>query len=676
VVLQAPVLDDRTYDDLVAEARSRISRYAPEWTDLNDSDPGMALVQLFAWMSEALLFRIGRVPDLHFVKFLQLLGIQQRPAEPARTWLTFPLAENQQQAVIPIPRLTQVAAVDDPDAIFETEESLNAMALRITHIYWYNEEIGAGELASVPFPGSFRPFGATAAIDSEFLVCLNYPDKFSGACDEFPRAQCRLAILSMEPRFGDAVPVWRAEGSKYRQLDSNQSWAAETFGGDQSTRVVWEFLEDADAVDGNQWRALSLDRDTTAACTRSGEVLFRVPTQLRWTAQVWTGRDKSVKGFWLRARLASGTYEQGRVPLLSGIRTNTVAATQAQTHRQEILGRSTGQPNQVFRLSFSPVLAGTLQLHVDEGISGASQWTEVADFFGSGPNDAHYVLDRATGEVRFGNGEAGRIPVAADKGDGIIALHYRHGGGRRGNLPAGTIKQVLSILSGIDDAAVHNPVPSVGGRDEETLQAAMGRAPQELKNKDRAVTAEDYEQLALRVPGIVRARALPLAHPRFPCQPIPGAVTVVVVPDSPLPAPVPSESLLRNVCRWLEPRRVLTAEVFVTGPRYSAVSVTAEIVAHGGSDLADVARRVEHVLLQYFHPITGGESGTGWEFGGTIYYSLVYRQVLAVSGVQRIGTLTIMVDEQPQPPCVDIPLPAGHLAKSEQHSIIAVYSGA
>lgn len=674
MVLQAPVLDDRTYDDLVAEARSRISRYAPEWTDLNDSDPGVALVQLFAWMSEALLFRIGRVPDLHFVKFLQLLGIQQRPAEPARTWLTFPLAENQQQAVIPIPRLTQVAAVDDPDAIFETEESLNAVALRVKWLAWKggskqkdydnclqgSDSTGRVELTQPSLQilaadelteGLLLPF-LEGFSEQGFYVCLSYPEKYTEKSDVIPPTQLSLTIF--------------ADGN----LDSGAGVACGTDSGGSSTaaRIVWEY------PDEKSWKALAVDRDSTASLTRTGQVLLRTPPAGAWKRTVL--EDTGVTGFWLRARLASGTYDQGRTPRLSAIRTNTVAAIQAQTHREEILGRSTGQPNQVFRLSFSPVLAGTLQLHVDEGISGASQWTEVADFFGSGPNDAHYVLDRATGEVRFGNGEAGRIPIATNTGDGIIALHYRHGGGRRGNLPAGTIKQVLSILSGIDDAAVHNPVPSVGGGDEETLQAAMGRAPQELKNKDRAVTAEDYEQLALRVPGIARARALPLAHPRFPCQPIPGTVTVVVVPDSPLPAPVPSESLLRNVCRWLEPRRVLTAEVFVTGPRYSAVSVTAEIVAHGGSDLADVARRVEHVLLQYFHPITGGESGTGWEFGGTIYYSLVYRQVLAVSGVQRIGTLTIMVDEQPQPPCVDIPLPAGHLAKSEQHSIIAVYSGA
>lgn len=664
MALQAPKLDDRTYDDLMAEARSRIPRYAPEWTDLNDSDPGMALVQLFAWMSEALLFRMGRVPELHFVKFLQLLGIEQRPAEPARAWLTFPLAENQPQAVIPIPRLSQVAVGDDPDTIFETDESLNAIALRVSHFAVYNSEpTGPNNRDVVSATDSINstPLKLSGALN-ELTFCLRYPEKYTEKADIVPQTQLSLTIFAQATQ----VPA-----------GTSVSCGIDLVNNPNSARIVWEFLEAKDPNGTEKWSPLAVDRDSTASLTRTGQVLLRTPVSGAWRPNCLAGiNNNTATGFWLRARLASGSYENGRPPKLLAIRTNTVLATQAQTHQQEILGRSTGQPNQVFQLSFSPVLAGTLQLRVDEGIDGAMDWQEVADFFGSGPTDSHYVLDRATGEVRFGDGQSGRIPVATDKGVGIVAQHYRHGGGRRGNLPAGSINQLLSLIRGVDDSSVHNPVASLGGRDEETLQQAMARAPQELKNKDRAVTAEDYEQLSLRVPGIARARTLPMAHPRFPCQPIPGAVTVVVVPDSTLPDPLPSEELLRCVCRWLEPRRVLTTEVFVRGPTYSNVSVDAQIVVQGSSDLAEVARGVELALLRYFHPLTGGESGNGWEFGGTIYYSLVYRQVLAVAGVERIGNLTVILDQVPMPPCVDIPLPAGNLATSHTHTILSAYSGA
>src|SRR5437764_15261150 len=89
-----PVIDDRRFDDLVAEARTRIPRYTREWTDFNDSDAGFALVQLFAWIGDQLLYRMGRVPELNYLKFLQLIGIELQPRTPAHADITFPVRAN------------------------------------------------------------------------------------------------------------------------------------------------------------------------------------------------------------------------------------------------------------------------------------------------------------------------------------------------------------------------------------------------------------------------------------------------------------------------------------------------------------------------------------------------------------------------------------------------------
>ena len=75
-----PKIDNRHYQDIVAEARTRIPRYTPEWTDLNENDPGIALVELFAWMTDLLLYRLGKVPELNHLKFLELIGIELLPA--------------------------------------------------------------------------------------------------------------------------------------------------------------------------------------------------------------------------------------------------------------------------------------------------------------------------------------------------------------------------------------------------------------------------------------------------------------------------------------------------------------------------------------------------------------------------------------------------------------------
>ena len=92
--LQPPNLDDRRFNDLFEELRSLIPRYAPEWTDHNLSDPGITMMQLFSWLGEIVLFRLNRVPDRNYLKFLQLIGVEQKPTVPAKAELTFILVSS------------------------------------------------------------------------------------------------------------------------------------------------------------------------------------------------------------------------------------------------------------------------------------------------------------------------------------------------------------------------------------------------------------------------------------------------------------------------------------------------------------------------------------------------------------------------------------------------------
>ena len=89
--IRPPRLDDRSYQEIVDEARRLIPQYCPEWTHLGESDPGMTLVQLFAWMTELTLYRLNRVPDKTYVHFLNFIGEERRPARPSVATLTFAL---------------------------------------------------------------------------------------------------------------------------------------------------------------------------------------------------------------------------------------------------------------------------------------------------------------------------------------------------------------------------------------------------------------------------------------------------------------------------------------------------------------------------------------------------------------------------------------------------------
>jgi predicted phage baseplate assembly protein len=639
-----PSIDNRRYDDILAEARTRIPRYTSEWTDLNDSDPGMTLVQLFAWMTDMLLYRMGRVPELNYLKFLELLGMELRAATPAVAEITFPVLPTTTDPYVIVPMRTQVSA-EDPDnptpIVFETDRTLIALTAKLASVqafdaYSYQDVTALNDTAL----DGFQPFGPVAARESAFLIGFEYDQPF-------PQVELDLSITVKDDGATRGVSC---------NVMTSASFAP--------AELVWEYWN------GSVWRPLSLLKDETLAFTRSGHVYLKTPApglmQLAAIGEVTSPR------YWIRARIAKTSYE--RVPTLLAVRTNTVRATQAETVRDEVLGGSNGRPDQVFRLANAPVLEGTLRLEVNEG-DGFVPWTEVKDFFGSGERDRHYVLDRTTGEIRFGNGRFGAIPVGNNDlpTSNIVARYYRFGGGARGNVKAESITSLLTSIAGIDENGVKNLLPAVGGRDEETLADAKLRVPRAIRSRGRAVTPEDFEQLAMEAANVKRAKALPLTHPNFPGVQVPGVVTVIVVPDSLAPNPTPSEATLRSVCAYLNKVRLLTTEVHVVPPTYRKVHVSAEIIADDDADLAAVKTEIETALLTYFHPLHGGEDGLGWPFGGDIFYSRVYGRV-SVPGVQRIERLSITLDGTPVPECTNVPICPGVLVYSTDHDISVTYS--
>ena len=387
--------------------------------------------------------------------------------------------------------------------------------------------------------------------------------------------------------------------------------------------------------------------------------------------------------------------------MVEGILLNTAPATNAVTEQDVLLGASNGLPNQTVQLPLFPVLPHTDVagiIAVDEGDgNGYVTWTEVEDFAGSSPSDKVYTLDYATGLVSFGDGVNGAIPRWLS-GNGsnsetsdqinIKATSYQYGGGAAGNTRPGTITTLLTPFPYV--ANVTNERASYGGADEETVAQAQERAPMVLRTSNRAVTGEDFAFLAMQTPGaqIARAQAFPLLNPNFsvsqstaggPPQPqiqVPGTVTVVVVPQSTTsPNPVPSAEVLQLVAQWLDQFRLLTAELYVAPPRYRQVTIQASVIAQPTADAGIVEAGVVNALLNYFNPLTGGRNDTGWDFGGTLYFSETYRQILDVPGVLIIvtGSLKTFIDGVLQPASADVVLQPDELVYSVSHDVTVSY---
>jgi predicted phage baseplate assembly protein len=646
-----PLIDDRRYDDIVEEIKTRIARYTPEWqpvwNDYNDSDPGITLAQLFAWLSEMLIYRMGKVPELNYIKFLQLLGIELRAAQPARIDVMFPVKEDATVPFVDVPIRTQVSAPADDGGlpvVYETEKSLRALTAQLMSVQAYD---GAAHRDATSYSTDvqpFPPFGELARVDAALVLGFGYPTAYPKP-DEFPATTFDLAF--------------------YRQSDTDVKPMVScglTPTVYAPAKVLWE------CWNGTEWQRIDVLKDDTVAFTRSGFITLRTPAvgvMKRDFMGAYDNDGSRPRLFWIRARLIKAQYETP--PKLVAVRANTVTALQAQTVKGEVLGGTDGTRNQKWTFANTPVVAGSARVSIDDG-TGAAEWQVGSDLLDAGPDDRSLALAPASGELTAGDGVHGEVPTAnAHNPDAnVIATEYRYGGGTRGNVRAGAINSVLSSVEGIDNGKVTNLFAGTGGRDMELLNDAKERARQTVRARCRAVSVDDFEYFAKQAGDIARAKALPLFHPQFPTVRVPGAITVVVVPNSKRTPdvpyrPTPSEGLLRTVCAYLQARRLLTTEVYVMGPRYQELSVDVQLVAKGDADTAAVRSEVEGAIGTYFDAILGGDDGTGWGFGETIRYSKVYQRILTIDGVDSISRLVLTLDGTDQPECKDVPIDSNSL---------------
>jgi predicted phage baseplate assembly protein len=677
-------LDDRTFETLVADAKRRIPGYTPEWTDFNDSDPGITLVQLFAWLEEMILYRLNKVPDKNFIEFLKLIGIDLNPPTPAKGELTFHLSSpgptsppgsppNSEALVVTVPQGTEVTT-SQPDAsgpiIFETDQPLNAVGATLQALQSFDGALFQLVDQSNAINGQFfYPFGPKPQPQAAFY--LGFDRSFPTSAGPY--------VLTVHAYTADLIP--ETPGS-----------SADSSAASLPVVAVWEYASTV----GSGWQALNPLSDTTACLTRNGTVTFPAPASPA-AIQLGLLRNPSDPAlFWLRYRIDSVPASGYEVPpRLAEVLINTVTATNVVTVSDEYLGASDGSPNQSFQLANIPVLRDGFVLVVDEGDgAGFQPWTMVTNFAGAKRTDKFFTLNVSTGEVDFGDGEQGKIPARLTDPSrpeqdlaNIKVASYRWGGGARGNVGANALTSLQSPVPYVD--SVTNLLPTSGGQDEESLDDAKDRAPQAIRSQSRAVTADDFVYLAQQTPGtrIRRAQALPLRNPNIESvrpagaglpvtvTPSPGALSVMVVPDSQAAMPVPSAETLAAVAQWLDSHRLVTTELYVIPPRYRQVEVDARIIVQSTANSDQVAQAVEQNLLNYFNPLTGGRDGGGWDFGGTIYFSDVYRVILDTPGVARVesGAVTIFVDGVKVNPSTDVPLDSDELVYSESHSITASY---
>lgn len=605
-----PNLDDRRFQDLVDDGKRLVQERCPEWTDHNVHDPGVTLIEAFAYMTDQLLYRLNRVPDRMLVTFLDLIGVSLLPPTAARAPVTFWLSAPRPDDLF-VPAGTEVVTerseTVDP-VVFTTAEDLTVFTCELAMLATSaeggaptlrDEELVAGRrvqaFSDQPAYDDALMFAVTTAVPSNVLVL---------------RMDCQVEGVGVDPR---------------------------------NPPLAWE------AWTPRGWVACEVERDDTGGLNKAGDVLLHVPG----------GHEASVlakrRAGWVRARVippAQGQPYYSAPPTVASVAAftigGTVVALNADPVRDEAIGLSEGVPGQVFTVARPPVVPGERFVVEVAGGGHWDRWEVVDHFADSGPDDRHVTLEPASGQISFGpavrepDGSLRHYGAVPPKAAPIRVPEYLTGGGRRGNVASGALSVMRTSIPFV--SRVENRAPAQGGVDGETVEAAKVRGPLSLRTRNRAVTIEDYEALAHRAaPGVARVRCVSADGADAV-----GGVRLLVVPDASDEAGrlrfedlVPSEQILSQITQDLDARRVVGTRLVVEPPLYQGITVVARLKPRPRTDPNQLRDDALAALYRYFNPLRGGPDRTGWPFGRPVHAGEVFGVLQAVTGTELVDDVLL-----------------------------------
>ncbi|MEL6343193.1 MAG: baseplate J/gp47 family protein, partial [Myxococcota bacterium] len=416
----------------------------------------------------------------------------------------------------------------------------------------------------------------------------------------------------------------------------------------EGVQMDWEVLEDQ----GNGrtgWRRISSEQQADDgsvtppySLSRSGVLEFPLPTVPPHPKQ---------DGFWLRGRftLPEGMSVSQLPPLPPVTHTmlNTIDVVNLHTVRTE---RYSGYavPHQAIQLLRRPLYLhdregerpifprsdqfDDVHVLVDEGEGEMVRWQAVAqkDLQVAGKDERVFVVDPVDGTLTFGNGIRGRMLPAGS--NNVLVDTYRVVPGVRGNVGPGEI----AICDGAGDSvSVTNLMPTIGGRDAESIEEIVRRAPSLLTSRDRAVTRTDFEIIAREASGEV-ARAA--CNGRMDVD---GQVEMVVLPrrrndEERVPDPFLSAGLRDHVASYLKRRCLINVDPVVRLAGFMPVDVSLTLRLRPNANVIQIREQASEWVVDFLDPYRGGLDREGWPFGGTLYAQDFARMVSDIPEVRHV----------------------------------------
>jgi predicted phage baseplate assembly protein len=679
--LLPPSLDDRRFDDLVEDLLARIPAHTPEWTHPRQGDPGRTLIELFAWLGDALLYRANLIPERQRLVFLKLLGMGLKPAQPARSIVSLQFARETElgahtlapggtlKAAVPFETLAETTVLPvSGEAYIKRRLPSDEAARRsellqgLSRIHGINGAVKAYQTTAV-FAGSrAEPAGVDVfdlSADRALWIALFAPRAAQPENQAATNTTARAALGGGDSALPALLSVGVVPALKAPAL-------FEAVSAPTAVPVSWEITTQGRNRFETDYLTLGIESgtDSTQGLARAGTLRLQLPDESRiWAPSNDVGEnpragvgdtpprlddpDRAARLIaWLRLRPRTGASVHS-LPL-TWLGVNAVEVDQRASVAGRVLGTSTGAADQVFTLPLPSVDAATLQVQVEEAGRGYQPWYRVDDLgaISADPHTAReaaaFELDPEAGTLRFGDGVRGRVP---DREMRVRLAFGRFGGGRAGNLPAGSLTELKALrIDGSTAPAINvlQPLALAGGEDAETLADADKRIPALLRHRDRAVTEEDFRRLSFEAPAVDvgRVDVLPRFKPRDRRFNVPGVVSVLALPAAtlgPAPNPRPDRPFIERLHAHLSARTPLATELYVIGCEYVAVGISVALALRDGFARDKVLLDVREALRRLLWPLApGGLDRQGWPLGRAVRSRELEVEVSKVDGVDEL----------------------------------------
>lgn len=682
--LEIPPIDDQNYQEILNNALARVRVHNPEWTNLSPSDPGVTILELFAFMTETLLYRSNRIPERNRRKFLSLLGVPMTPASPARGIVTFANDKGPLQTVA-LPADMELRAGSVP---FRTTGGVDVLPVE-SRVYYKRradrqtadtqrplyaryyasperaaeEEFYEAAILEPPTDSNRMPLLnlGRQTVDGQLWIALLARPKESVA-------SARRAIANKEVSLGVLpgydTPQVLLQPGRTPQTFRQSPVIFELATIDPKTRLpVYKSLPTKMYINVLNTpgiaRLLLPGPDVLATWDDAENVpgdLYDLPPLLD------DDKDASRVVAWIRMRLPDLTSGTRNVKV-SWVGINAAEVNQCAQVVAELAGTGTGEPDQALSLVHRNIIPGSVKLTV-----GGEEWAEIDDLTAAGPevpvrdprlppgmpapsfrSARVFTLDPESGQIRFGDGARGARP----RKDDDIRATYAYGGGREGNVAIGTITKGPTLPPGFK---VTNSLPTWGGDEAETVEEAEKQIPTYLKHRDRLVTEDDFRELVLRTPGVEigRVEVIPLLHPDFSRHSLnaPGAVTMMVIPRAEGTAesgPSPDRLFLDQVREQVDTRRLITTEVIICGPTYVPLNVSIGLEVLAGYDYPTVRDAVNQAIRRFLSPLHGGRDGKGWPRHRAVFKNELLAEADRVEGVAFVYDVLLGREDDDEP---------------------------